>query len=194
MPRETLPEVAFAGRSNVGKSSLINALTGRRMLARTSHTPGRTRQINFFDLDGRLMLVDLPGYGYADAPKTEIRRWTDLLRHYLLWRASLRRVCLLVDARHGLKEADRPTMNMLDESGVSYQLVLTKADKLRAHEMASIAGRVLAELATHPAAHPEVYVTSALKWYGIAALRATLGSFALLTATPAAMAAPARAE
>jgi GTP-binding protein len=194
LPPDRLPEIAFAGRSNVGKSSLVNALTGRRTLARTSNTPGRTRQINFFALDGRLMLVDLPGYGYAEASKTEVRRWTDLLRHYLRWRASLRRVCLLVDARHGIKEADRPMMDMLDDSGVSYQLVLTKTDKLRAHEVTPIAGRVLAELATHPAAHPEIYVTSAVKRYGLEALRATLGSFALFTATPAAVAAPVRAE
>src|SRR5205823_1815143 len=104
LPSETLPEVAFIGRSNVGKSSLVNALTGRRMLARTSDTPGRTRQINFFDLDGRLMLVDLPGYGYAEAPKTEVRRWTALLRGYLRTRTTLRRVCLLVDSRRGIKE------------------------------------------------------------------------------------------
>src|SRR6516162_8543065 len=132
LPRETLPEVAFAGRSNVGKSSLINALTGRRMLARTSHTPGRTRQINFFDLDGQLMLVDLPGYGYAEASKTEVRRWTDLLRRYMQTRAALQRVCLLIDARHGIKDVDYPLMLMLDNAGVSYQIVLTKTAKLEA--------------------------------------------------------------
>jgi GTP-binding protein len=194
LPPDRLPEIAFAGRSNVGKSSLLNALSGRRMLARTSKTPGRTRQINFFELDGRLMLVDLPGYGYAEASKTEVRRWTDLLRHYLQARASLRRVCLLIDARHGIKAADRPMMDMLDDSGVSYQLVLTKADKLRAHEITPMAGRVLAELATHPAAHPEIYVTSVLNRYGIAALRATLGAFALFTATSAAIPVPMRAD
>src|SRR5437773_306724 len=115
LPPEALPEIAFVGRSNVGKSSLVNALTGRRMLARISNTPGRTRQINFFDLSGRLMLVDLPGYGYAEAPKTEIRRWTALLRGYLRSRSTLRRVCLLIDSRHGLKEIDLPLMGMLDE-------------------------------------------------------------------------------
>src|ERR1700757_5355915 len=129
LPKEGLPEVAFAGRSNVGKSSLVNALTGRRMLARTSNTPGRTRQVNFFDLGGRLMLVDLPGYGYADASKAAIKGWTGLVRRYLQTRATLRQVCLLIDSRHGLKEADRPLMRMLDESGVSYQIVLTKTDK-----------------------------------------------------------------
>jgi GTP-binding protein len=183
-PRETLPEIAFAGRSNVGKSSLINALTGRHMLARTSHSPGRTRQINFFDLDGRLMLVDLPGYGYAEASKTEVRRWTDLLGRYLQTRAALQRVCLLIDARHGIKEVDRPVMRMLDRSGVSFQIVLTKTEKLGAGELAQIAERVVGELAAHPAAHPEVHLTSALKRFGIAALRATLGSLALSPAMP----------
>jgi GTP-binding protein len=190
LPRETLPEIAFAGRSNVGKSSLINALTGRRMLARTSHSPGRTRQINFFDLDGRLMLVDLPGYGYATASKTEIRRWTDLLSRYLQMRGALQRVCLLIDARHGIKEVDRPVMRMLDRSGVSFQIVLTKTDKPDAGELAQIAERVVGELAAHPAAHPEIHLTSALKRLGIAALRATLGSLALSPSKPSTVAMP----
>jgi GTP-binding protein len=193
-PREILPEVAFAGRSNVGKSSLINALTGRRMLARTSKTPGRTRQINFFDLDGRLMLVDLPGYGYAEASKSEVRRWTDLLRRYLQTRAALRRVCLLVDTRHGLKEADRPMMQLLDDWGVSYQIVLTKIDKLRASELAETAGHVAGELAAHPAVHPEIHLTSAIEQRGIAALRATLSGFAPPAAGPSVMAVPARPD
>jgi GTP-binding protein len=190
LPRETLPEVAFAGRSNVGKSTLINALTGRRTLARTSHTPGRTRQINFFDLDGRLMLVDLPGYGYAEASKTEVRRWTDLLRRYLQTRAALQRVCLLIDARHGIKEVDGPVMHVLDDSGVSFQIVLTKTDKLGADGLAHIAERVVGDLAPHPAAHPEIHLTSALKRQGIAALRATLGSLALSASTSSIMATP----
>ena len=139
LPRDTLPEIAFAGRSNVGKSSLVNALTGRRTLARTSNTPGRTRQINFFDLDTRLMLVDLPGYGYAEAPKIEVRRWTALLRRYLETRTALRRVCLLIDSRHGIKDVDYPLILMLDDAGVSYQIVLTKADKLGAGELMLIA-------------------------------------------------------
>ncbi len=192
LPRDTLPEVAFAGRSNVGKSSLINALTGRRMLARTSHTPGRTRQINFFDLDGRLMLVDLPGYGHAEASKTEVKRWTDLLRRYLQTRAALRRACLLIDARRGIKEVDGPMMHMLDASGVSYQIVLTKTDKLGAGELVQIAERLVGELATHAAAYPEIHVTSALKRHGIAGLRATLSGFALPAAMPSAMALSAR--
>ena len=182
-PRDTLPEIAFAGRSNVGKSSLVNALTGRRTLARTSNTPGRTRQINFFDLDTRLMLVDLPGYGYAEAPKIEVRRWTALLRRYLETRKALRSVCLLIDSRHGIKDVDYPLMLMLDNAGVSYQIVLTKTDKLGAGELALIAERTRAEMAAHAAAHPEIHLTSALKRRGISELRATLGSFAVL-ATP----------
>ena len=183
LPRDTLPEIAFAGRSNVGKSCLVNALTGRRTLARTSNTPGRTRQINFFDLDARLMLVDLPGYGYAEAPKIEVRRWTALLRRYLETRTALRRVCLLIDSRHGIKDVDYPLMLMLDDAGVSYQIVLTKTDKLGAGELALIAERTRAEMAAHAAAHPEIHLTSALKRRGISELRATLGSFAVL-ATP----------
>jgi GTP-binding protein len=190
LPRETLPEIAFAGRSNVGKSSLINTLTGRRMLARISQTPGRTRQINFFDLDGRLMLVDLPGYGYAEASKTDVRRWTDLLRRYLQTRAALQRVCLLIDARRGIKEVDRPLMRLLDDSGVSFQIVLTKTDKLAVGELTQIAERVVGALAAHPAAHPELHLTSALKQHGIAALRATLGTLALSSSKPSTMAMP----
>ena len=189
----SLPEVAFAGRSNVGKSSLVNALTGRRALARTSSSPGHTRQINFFDLGGRMMLVDLPGYGYAEAPKNEIRRWTASLRGYLRSRTTLCRVCLLVDSRHGIKEIDHPLMRMLDESGVSYQVVLTKTDKAEAGGLALIAERTAAELATHTAAHPEIHLTSALKRYGIAALRATLGSLALAERAPTDMVRPAPA-
>jgi GTP-binding protein len=184
LPGGALPEIAFAGRSNVGKSSLVNALTGRRTLARTSNTPGRTRQINFFDLDARLMLVDLPGYGYAEASKAEVTRWTTLLRSYLRSRGALRRVCLLIDSRHGIKDVDHPLMLMLDAAGVSYQIVLTKTDKLGPSELTLIAERTRAETASHAAAHPEIHLTSALKQCGIAALRATLGSFAVLGATP----------
>jgi GTP-binding protein len=194
LPCDTLPEIAFAGRSNVGKSTLLNALTGRRTLARTSNTPGRTRQINFFDLDARLMLVDLPGYGYAEAPKTEIRRWTALLRGYLRTRTALRRVCLLVDARRGIKEIDHPMMQMLDDSGVSYQIVLTKTDKLATGELVLVTERTAAELDSHPAAHPEIHLTSALKRRGIAALRATLGSFALAPEEPSRLALRRRSQ
>ena len=179
LPPEGLPEIAFAGRSNVGKSSLVNALTGRRMLARTSITPGRTRQINFFDLGGRLILVDLPGYGYAEAPKSAVKSWTSLVRHYLQTRATLRRVCLLIDSRHGVKEVDRPLLHMLDNAGVSYQVVLTKADKAGKDQLASLPDKIRAELAPHVAAHPEIHLTSALDRRGIAELRETLASFAL---------------
>jgi GTP-binding protein len=179
LPPERLPEIAFAGRSNVGKSSLINALTGRRMLARTSNTPGRTRQINFFDLGGRLVLVDLPGYGYAEASKTAVKAWTGLLRRYLQARAALRRVCLLIDSRHGIKEADRPFMQVLDDVGVSYQIVLTKADKMHDGERTRTLEQIMGELAGHPAAHPEIHLTSAVDRHGIAELHATLADFAL---------------
>ena len=178
LPPQSLPEVAFLGRSNVGKSSLVNALTGRRMLARTSNTPGRTRQINFFSLGGRLMLVDLPGYGYAEASKSAIQSWTRLVQHYLRIRASLRRVSLLIDCRHGLKEADRPVMQLCDAAGLSYQIVLTKTDKLGAAALAAAAESVARELARHSAAHPELHLTSAEEKSGIPALRATLAGFA----------------
>jgi GTP-binding protein len=178
LPDETLPEIAFLGRSNVGKSSLVNALTTRRMLARTSQTPGRTRQINFFALDRRLMLVDLPGYGYAAASKSAVASWTRLVQHYLRGRASLRRVCLLIDARRGLKEPDRPVMQLCDAAGLSYQIVLTKIDKLAPAARAATADAVAAELARHSAAHPEIHLTSAEKGLGIAALRATIAGFA----------------
>ena len=183
-PADSLPEIAFAGRSNVGKSSLVNALTGRRMLARTSNTPGRTRQLNFFDLGGELMLVDLPGYGYAAASKQAVERWTGLVRHYLRSRASLCRICVLIDARHGLKEPDRVMVQMLDQAGVSYQVVLTKADKLGTTELMRTASRVAAELAAHTAAHPEIHLTSAEKQRGIAVLRASLAAFARSLAVP----------
>jgi GTP-binding protein len=178
LPDESLPEIAFLGRSNVGKSSLVNALTGRRTLARTSNTPGRTRQINFFALDSRLMLVDLPGYGYAAASKSAVTAWTRLVQHYLRGRASLRRVCLLIDSRHGVMEPDRPIMQLCDAAGLSYQVVLTKVDKLGPAGRAAIAEPVRVELAKHSAAHPELHLTSAEKGFGIAALRATVAGFA----------------
>jgi GTP-binding protein len=178
IPPDTLPEIAFAGRSNVGKSSLINALTGQSALARVSRSPGRTRQINFFDLGGRVMLVDLPGYGYAEAPKHEIARWTKLIERYLRGRPSLMRVLLLLDARFGLKDTDEPLMRLLDEAAVSYQVVLTKADVLKEADLAALLARVAADLAKHAAAHPVIHITSAHKGFGIAPLRAALGTLA----------------
>jgi GTP-binding protein len=178
LPPDGLPEIAFLGRSNVGKSSLVNALTGRHTLARTSNTPGRTRQINFFALDSRLMLVDLPGYGYAEASKNAIAAWTRLARDYLRGRAGLRRLCLLIDSRHGIKEPDRPIMQLCDSAGLSFQVVLTKIDKLRAAECRAVTAVDAPEAARHPAAHPEIHLTSAEMGHGIATLRAALAGFA----------------
>jgi GTP-binding protein len=178
LPPAGLPEVAFAGRSNVGKSSLINALTGHDTLARVSHTPGRTQQINFFDLGGRLMLVDLPGYGFAAVGREQSGAWTRLIALYLKARTSLRRLCLLVDGRHGLKESDRATMTELDRAALSYQIVLTKADKVTEAGLASLKRAITAELARHPAAHPEIIATSAHKGEGMAELRASLAAVA----------------
>ncbi len=178
LPPPGLPEIAFAGRSNVGKSSLINALTGRRSLARTSRTPGRTRQLNFFDLGGRLMLVDLPGYGYARASRTDIAQWNRLARAYLRGRAGLKRLCLLIDARHGPNDGDRALMTMLDEAGVSFQGVLTKADKTSGDALRESADEVRADLARQTAAHPRLIVTSARTQAGIPELRAELAALA----------------
>lgn len=178
LPDADLPEVAFAGRSNVGKSSLINALTNRKTLARTSNTPGRTREINFFNLAGRLMLADLPGYGYARVPKAQVEVWTRLVNSYLRGRPSLRRACVLIDARHGIKESDIGVMKMLDAAAVSYQIVLTKADKVKAADLAACLERTKVLLRKHVAAHPEVHVTSSEKGDGIAELRAALGALA----------------
>ncbi len=178
LPPPGLPEIAFAGRSNVGKSTLINALAGRRSLARTSRTPGRTRQLNFFDLGGRLMLVDLPGYGYARASKTEIAQWNRLVRAYLRGRAGLKRLCLLIDARHGLHDGDRALMAMLDEAGVAFQGVLTKADKTSGTALQTNRDRVRADLAGQIAAHPRLIVTSARTQAGVPELRAELAALA----------------
>jgi len=174
LPGDALPEVAFAGRSNVGKSSLLNALVGQKALARTSNTPGRTREVNYFVLDDRAYLVDLPGYGYAKAPKTEVAGWNRLIQDYLKGRASLRRVFLLIDARHGLKTSDAPTLELMDEAAVSYQAVLTKADKVKAGELEKVVERTAKELSKHPAAFPEIIATSARKGTGLAELRAAI--------------------
>ncbi len=178
LPEAALPEVAFAGRSNVGKSSLINALTGRRALARISNTPGRTRQINFFRLRDRLMLADLPGYGYARASKSEIRNWTKLIFAYLRGRPTLRRVCLLIDARHGIKDSDEGVMRRLDDAAVSYQIVLTKCDKVRAGELQQIEAGVSARIGRRVAAHPHVLRTSAIRPESMVDLRAELALLA----------------
>ncbi len=177
-PETDSTETAFAGRSNVGKSSLINALTGHHALARTSNTPGRTRQINFFDLGGVMILADLPGYGYARASKVDIAAWTDLVHVYLRGRATLRRAMLLIDARHGLKDPDREVMAMLDEAAVSYQIVLTKADKEKAGPLASRIEGLRTELAGHPAAYPGSLPSSARTGAGIPELRANLAALA----------------
>ena len=178
LPPASLPEVAFAGRSNVGKSSLLNALTGRRALARVSHTPGRTREINFFDLGGRLVLVDLPGYGYARASKTAIAGWTRFTREYLRGRPTLRRLCLLVDSRHGLKQGDRELMDLLDEAAVAYQVVLTKSDKPDAAALRRCVAATAALIKRHAAAHPDIIATSARDGTGIPELRAVLAKLA----------------
>ena len=178
LPDAGLPEVAFAGRSNVGKSSLINALTNRSELARTSRTPGRTQQLNMFDLGGRLVLVDLPGYGYAEAPKAAVASWNRLLRDYLRGRSVLRRACVLVDARHGIKDLDRDFMTMLGEAAVAFQAVLTKVDQVRGDERASLVAGIARALAGMPGAHPEVLTTSARDGLGIERLRAALAGLA----------------
>ena len=178
LPFADLPEIAFAGRSNVGKSSLVNALTGRRTLARTSNTPGRTQQLNFFDLGGRLTLVDLPGYGYAKVSKSQVAAWTRTLKAFLRGRTTLRRACLLVDSRHGIKDLDREMMDMLDQAAVVYQLVLTKVDKLRKGELEGSVAAVATQLAKRPASYPRVALTSAENLIGVAELRADLAQLA----------------
>jgi len=176
LPAATRTEIAFAGRSNVGKSSLLNALTGRNSLARVSNTPGATRQLNFFDLGGRAYLVDLPGYGFARAGKQEVSAWNALIRAYLRGRPNLRRLCLLIDARRGIVDPDRAIMKLLDEAAQSYQLLLTKCDKLHEAEVAAVIAALEREVAGRGACHPEVIATSAETGAGIPELRAALAS------------------
>jgi GTP-binding protein len=180
LPEAGRPEAAFAGRSNVGKSSLINALTRQKSLARVSVTPGRTRELNFFTLgkDDAFYLVDMPGYGYAKASKAEVKGWTRLIQDYLKGRRELKRVFLLIDARHGLKESDREIMTLMDEAAVSYQGVLTKVDKPKASDLAAIEAKVRTELAKRPAAYPQLIATSARTGAGIPELRAAIAAMA----------------
>ena len=181
LPEPTVPEIAFAGRSNVGKSSLLNALTGRKSIARASVTPGRTQELNFFEVGEptQLRLVDMPGYGFAKAPVKVVDRWKKLVRSYLRGRDVLARNLVLVDSRHGFKDVDREMMKMLDEAAVGYRVVLTKADKIKASELERVTNAVADEARKHPAAFPELHITSAEKGMGIDALRAAVIADAL---------------
>lgn len=175
LPADDRIEVCFAGRSNVGKSTLINALTGRKALARASNTPGRTQEINFFTMgDDSHYLVDLPGYGYANAPVAVVEKWQRLLKQYLSGRQSLRRAFVLIDARHGVKAVDQEIMTLLDKSAVTFQVVLTKTDKVKAAEREKVLTQVRSKLSNHPAAFPELVLTSSEKGDGIATLRAII--------------------
>jgi GTP-binding protein len=174
LPPAELPEVTFAGRSNVGKSSLINALVGQKYLARASNEPGRTRELNFFVLDEKLRLVDLPGYGWAKASKVTVKKFQNLGRDYLRGRASLMRAYVLIDARHGLKSVDNEPMDALDKAAVSYQIILTKSDKIKPAELAEVVAATQLAIKKRPAAHPVVIATSAGTGLGIAELRAEI--------------------
>lgn len=174
LPDDSRTEFCFAGRSNVGKSSLINALTNQKSLARSSNTPGRTQEINFFELGTSRYLVDLPGYGYAEAPLPTVRQWQALLKAYLSGRASLRRAFLLIDARHGPKKPDEEIMDLLDRAAVNFQVVLTKADKPRPAALDTAVAALMASLARHPAAYPEIIVTSTVTGAGLPALRSVI--------------------
>jgi GTP-binding protein len=176
LPEPTVPEIAFCGRSNVGKSSLLNALTGRRAIARTSVTPGRTQELNFFEVGEPTLfrLVDMPGYGFAKAPVKVVERWKQLVRTYLKGRQVLHRTLVLIDSRRGLKDVDREMLKMLDETAVGYRLVLTKADKIKASDLAKVSEATAAEARKHPAAHPTLHVTSSEKGMGIPELRAAV--------------------
>ena len=176
IPSPDVPEIAFAGRSNVGKSTLLNALTGRKALARTSNTPGRTQELNFFNVGDPLQfrLVDMPGYGFAEAPKDVVKKWRFLINDYLRGRQVLKRTLVLIDARHGIKAVDRDVMDMLDVAAVSYRIVLTKGDKIKPTQLVEMAEATAAEVRKRPAAHPQVLATAAEAGEGIAELRAAV--------------------
>lgn len=176
LPRADRIEVCFAGRSNVGKSSLINALTGRKGLARASNTPGRTQEINFFTCQDSHYLVDLPGYGFADAPVRVVEKWQRLLKAYLAGRQNLRRAFVLIDARHGVKKVDQEILDLLDNAAVNFQLVLTKIDKVRPDDRAAVLAQIRAAATKHPAAYPELVLTSASRGEGIDFLRAIIAT------------------
>ncbi len=176
LPPSDRIEVCFAGRSNVGKSSLINALTGRKAIARASNTPGRTQEINYFTLGESHFLVDLPGYGYANAPLAKVAAWQELLKQYLSGRQNLRRAFVLIDARHGIKDVDEEIMSLLDSAAVTFQCVLTKADKVKAKDRDKVLDQVRGKLSGHPAAYPELILTSSEKGDGIATLRAVIAT------------------
>ncbi len=178
LPETHLSEVAFAGRSNVGKSSLINALTGHNTLARTSNTPGRTQELNYFNLGDELYMVDMPGYGYAKVSKEKVAAWTDLIFAYLRGRPTLRCVFILIDSRHGLKDSDIDLMKMLDSAAVSYRLVLTKTDKVKREELEKITSKTKTVIAKHAAAHPDIAYTSSHKGQGLPELRAIIRRYA----------------
>ncbi|MGH1375154.1 MAG: ribosome biogenesis GTP-binding protein YihA/YsxC [Alphaproteobacteria bacterium] len=177
LPDAQMPEIAFAGRSNVGKSSLLNALTGHNALARTSNTPGRTQELNYFNLGNQLYMVDMPGYGYAKVSKEKVAAWTRLIFSYLRGRPTLRCVFILIDARHGLKPSDIELMKMLDEAAVSYRVILTKTDKVKDQDLEKQSTKIIDTLKTHAAAYPEIMYTSSVKGYGIPELRAFLASY-----------------
>ena len=174
LPASQGVEIAFAGRSNVGKSSLINALTGTSGLARASNTPGRTRELNFFNVNDQLTLIDMPGYGYARAPKHEVKAWQSVLKGYLRGRPGLTRAFVLIDARHGILKADEEMFDLLDEAAVTYQIVLTKTDKIKPAELGAMREKVSAAIKKHPAAFPEIHATSSEKGGGIPELRAEI--------------------